>query len=82
MPKLGLCACARLNLRDRVLSEIENDSFIALLGKGGHSGLMLKTVCPNMGVRFGEEFYSDGSRSRLLIRMGVCAGPAISVHLA
>ena len=31
---------AESNLRDRVLSEVEKDSFIALPGKGGHSELM------------------------------------------
>ena len=66
------------NLRDRVLSEVlEKNSFIALPGKGGHSGLVpLKTVCPNLGG-FGEEFYSNGSRAGLLIRIRVCAGPAL-----
>ena len=34
----------------RVLGEIEKNSFIALPGKGGHSGLLpSKTVCPNQG---------------------------------
>ena len=66
-----------LNLRDRVLDEVEKNSFIALPGKGGHSRLMpLKTVCPNPG-RFGEGFYSNGSRAGLLIRIRVCAGPAL-----
>ena len=31
---------AELNLRDRVLGEVEKDSFIALPGKGGHRGLL------------------------------------------
>ena len=45
-----LCTGAELNLRDRVLGEVEKKSFIALPGKGGHSGLMpLKTVCPIPG---------------------------------
>ena len=29
------------NLRDRVLGEVEKNSFISLPGKGGHSGLVL-----------------------------------------
>ena len=58
------------------MGEVEKISFIALPGKGGHIGLMpLKTVCPNPGG-FGEEFYSNGSRVGLLIRIRVCAGPA------
>ena len=40
-----------LNLRDRVLGEVENNSFIALPGKGDHSRLMLPKLCvPNWGV--------------------------------
>ena len=35
-----LCTRARSNLRDRVLSEVEKNSFIALPGKGGQDGLM------------------------------------------
>ena len=57
----------------RVLGEVEEKSFIVLLGKGGHSGILsLKTVCPNPGG-FGE-FYSNGSRVGLLIRLGCVQG--------
>ena len=31
---------AKTNFRDRVLGEVEKESFTALLGKGGQSGLM------------------------------------------
>ena len=34
-----------LNLGDRVLGEVEKDNFIALPGKGGHSGLMPSKLC-------------------------------------
>ena len=34
----------KLNLGDRVLTEVES-SFIALPGKGGHSGLMPSKLC-------------------------------------
>ena len=34
-----------LNLGDRVLDEVEKKSFIALPGKGGHSGLMPSRLC-------------------------------------
>ena len=34
-----LCTGAELNLGDRVLGEVEKNSFIALLDKGRHSGL-------------------------------------------
>ena len=40
-----LYTSARLNLRDRVLGELERNSFIALPGKGGHSGLMPSELC-------------------------------------
>ena len=71
MPKTQpLCTGTELNLRGRFLSEVYKNSFIALPGKGGHSGLLpLKMVCPNLGG-FGKEFYSNGSRAELLIRLG------------
>ena len=75
MLELPLCTSTKSNLGDRVLAEVEKNSFIALPGKGGHRGLVpLKTVCPTLG-RFGEGFYSNGSRVELLVRIGVCAGP-------
>ena len=57
MPKARpLCTSAKSNLRDRVLGEVEKNSFIALPGKGGHSRLVpLKIMCPNLG-KFGEVF--------------------------
>ena len=65
-----LCTGAESNLGDRVLDEVEKNSFIALPGKGGHRGLVpLKNCVPNPGG-FGEEFYSSGSRAGLLIRLG------------
>ena len=71
-----LCTCPKSNLGDKVLDEVEKNSFIALSGKGGHSRLMpLRTVCPHLGGS-GEEFYSNSSRAGLLIRIKVCAGPA------
>ena len=59
MPKTRpLCTVAKLNLGDRVLGEVEKNSFISVSSKGGHSGLVpLKTVCPNP-EGFGEEFFS------------------------
>ena len=71
-----LCTRAESNLRDRVLGEVEKNIFIALSGKGGCSRpLPLKTVCLNP-EGFHEEFYSNGSRAGLLIRIRVCAGAA------
>ena len=76
MPKTQpLCTSAKSNLR--VLGEVEKNSFIALPGKRGHSGLVpLKTVCPKPGG-FDEEFYNNSSRVGLLIRVKVCVGPAL-----
>ena len=74
-----LCTGAKSNLRDRVLGEVEKNSFIALPGKGGHNGLLpLKTMCPNPG-EFGEEFYGNGSRAGLLTRLGCVQGLRWSV---
>ena len=40
---------AKLNLRDRVLDKVEENSFIALPGKEEHSRLLFwKTMCPNL----------------------------------
>ena len=36
----SLYTSAKLNLGDRVLGEVEKNSFTALPGKGGHSRLM------------------------------------------
>ena len=64
-----LYTSAKPNLRDRVLSEVEKNSFIALPGSGGHSGLVpSKIVCPNL-EGFGEVFHGNGSRAGLLIRI-------------
>ena len=48
MPKTWpLFTGAKSNLRDRVLGEVEKNSFFALPGKGGYSGLMpLKNCVP------------------------------------
>ena len=35
-----LCTSAEANLGDRIWGEVEENSFIALPGKGGHSGLV------------------------------------------
>ena len=41
MPKVWpLCTGAESNLRDRVLGEVEKNSFIALPGRGGQSRLV------------------------------------------
>ena len=53
---------AKSNLGDRVLGEVEKDSFITLPGKGGYSGLLpRKSMCPNPGG-FDEEFYDNSSQ--------------------
>ena len=75
MPKSQpLCTSADLNLRDRVLGEVEKSSFIALPGKGGHSGLMpLKTVYPNCLVRS----FIAIVQGWVADKIRVCAGPAL-----
>ena len=45
----SLYAGAKLNLRDRVLSEVEKESFITSPGKGSHSGILpQKALFPNL----------------------------------
>ena len=69
-----LCIGVESNLRDRVLGEVEKNSFIGLPGKERHSRLLLsKIMCSNLGG-FGEEFYSNHSRVGLLIRLGCVQG--------
>ena len=45
----------------RVLGEVEKDSFIALPGKGGHSGLMPSQTRMSQLEEDNEKFYSNGS---------------------
>ena len=68
-----LCTSAKLNLGERVLSEVEKSNFIALLSKDDTADSCLKN-CPNPGG-FGE-LYSNNSMARLLIRIRESAGPA------
>ena len=65
-----------LNLGDRVLGEVEENSFYYSARQAGDTAdsVPLKTVCPDL-EGFGEEFYSSGSKAGLLIRIRVCAGP-------
>ena len=51
------------------MGEVEKNSFIALSDKGGHRGNALKTVSPPGGGS--EEFYSHGSKRRLVRQMVV-----------
>ena len=51
----SLCTGAELDLGDRVLGEVEKDSFIDLPGKEEHSGFLpWEIICSNP-VGFGEE---------------------------
>ena len=73
MPKAwSLCTGAESNLR--VLGEVEKSSFIAWPTKVGQSRLLpWKTMCSNL-VGFDKDFYSNGSRVGLLIRLGYVLG--------
>ena len=42
---VSLYTSTKSDLRDRVLGEVEKDSFIALLGKGGNSKLVPSKSC-------------------------------------
>ena len=64
MPKAwSPCTGAGSNLGDRVLGEVEKESFIALPGRGGHSR-----------GGFDEEFYNNGPRVGFLTRLGCVQG--------
>ena len=72
-----LCTMARSNLRDRVLGEVEKNSFLLCQEKGDRMGLCLsKTVCSNL-EGFSEEFYSKEFKGRVTDKIRVCAGPAL-----
>ena len=43
------CTSAESNLGDRVLGEVEENSFIALAGKGGHSRLLHQNTISQLG---------------------------------
>ena len=72
---------SKSNPGDRVLGEVEKDSFIALPGKGEHTGLLpRKTMCPN--PRGSDEgFYNKGSKVGLLTRRGCEQGLRWSPNL-
>ena len=54
------------------MGEVEKNNFIALPGKGGHSGPMpLKTVCPNLGV-FDEKIFGFFFFFFFLAALGLC----------
>ena len=69
--------CVELNLGDRVFGEVEKKSFIPLPGKGGTQRARALKNCVSQPRGIGEEFYSNGSRAGFLIRVRVCAGPAL-----
>ena len=49
------------------MSEVAKNTFIALPGKGGHSGLRPSKLC----------LPTEGGRVGLLIRIRVCTGPEV-----
>ena len=70
MPKSqSLFTSAKLNFRNRVLSEVEKNSFIGLPGKEGHSGL-LPSQSPNPGG-FGENFHDNALSRGMLKRLAL-----------
>ena len=52
-PNLASVFQHQIKSRDRVLGGVENKSFIALPGKGGHSRLMPSKLCVQPGERGG-----------------------------
>ena len=73
MKALSLCSGAKSNFRDRVLGEVEKNSFIALPGKGGHGSLLLgKTACLQPGG-----YLTRSSRGGVANKIRVCGGPGL-----
>ena len=72
-----LCTSAKSSLRDRVLGEVERNSFVVFARQ---RGTPWAHALQNLGVPtwggFGEEFLSNGFSVELLIRIRVFAGPA------
>ena len=59
-----------LNPRDRILGEVEKDSFIALPGKGRHGGFCFVKLCLT-SKELDEGFYNNGSKVGSLTRSGL-----------
>ena len=62
-----LCTGAKLDLGDKVLGEVEKNTFIVLSGKEGHSRANGSKLYPNP-EGFCGEFYNNDLRAGLLIR--------------
>ena len=65
------------------MGEVEKDSFIALPGKGSHSGLIaFKTMCPNAGHSKGVLFQVDGGadNNQSVSRALIFSNPEIIWH--
>ena len=78
MPKpRPLCTGAKSNLRDRILGEVERITLLLCQAKGAQWACASQKQCVLIPEGFGEQFYSNGSRPELLIRIRVCAGPAL-----
>ena len=72
-----LCTSAKSNPRDRVLGNVEKNSFTALPGKGGPIRLLpLQTMCRNPGG-FDEGFHSHQFKDVVADKLRVCVGPAL-----
>ena len=66
-------------ISDRVLGEVEKNSFMAFPGKGRQCGLLPWKLCPNPGSSVRQCF-----KGVVADKIGVCKGPAlplISVNL-
>ena len=62
----------KLNLRDRVLGEVEKKSFIVLPSEGSQSRLMSPRLCV-LTWRGSEKSYSNDSKSRAQSASGHCS---------
>ena len=61
---------AKSNLGDRVLDEIEKDSFIPLPGKGRHTRLLSQKAMYLNPKELNEGFYNSKSKVGSLTRLG------------
>ena len=74
LPKAQLlCTLVVSQILETGLGQVEKDSFIALPGKGGHRGFLLRKIMCLNPRGFDEGVYNNDSRVGVSDRIMVCA---------